>query len=367
MGGHYLLKISPMTPFHLGEMMEMERTDDIVHSDTIFSALCYISDKNFGHENYSTFITPFLEGTPPFLISSAFPYFEISSNDKEQIMKNTILLFPKPLIFKEFVDKFPKNIKQFKKIRFVSKALFDAYLTKDNKFLEEQFQDSQGNVKSTNLIQGNQVWLSENERNLIPEVENLWKIQQTPRITIDRITKQTTIYHYSRVHFHKKAGLFILMNVRNDINSEMIVKDIITKLRYLGDTGIGGERSLGNGQFELKLNEDNMPFTVNLKESGEDSQNIITLSLYLPKKSEIERSLLDASSYYQLINRRGWISNFTYYRKSINMITEGSVLQRDGQKLLGKIEDVTPEILMKKNPYYKIHRYGYCYPINLKI
>lgn len=157
------------------------------------------------------------------------------------------------------------------------------------------------------------------------------------------------------------------MNIRNDINSERIVKDIITKLRYLGDTGIGGERSLGNGQFELKLNETNMPFTVDLKESGEASQNIITLSLYLPKKSEIERSLLDENSYYQLINRKGWISDFTYHRKSINMIAEGSVLQQDGQILLGKIEDVTPEILNKKNPNYKIHRYGYCYPINLKI
>ncbi|MBA7525404.1 hypothetical protein ES705_17555 [subsurface metagenome] len=367
MGEHYLLKISPITPFHLGEMMDMERTDEIIHSDTIFSALCYISDKYLGDDNYKTFITPFLDGTPPFLISSAFPYFEVSSNFKRISSENTILFFPKPLIFKNFVEKFPKNIKQFKKIRFISKELFDAYLSKNDGFLEDQFQDSQGNVKSNNLIQGNQVWLSEGERNLIPEVENLWKIQQAPRITIDRITKQTTIYHYSRVHFHKKAGLFILMNIRNDINSERIVKDIITKLRYLGDTGIGGERSLGNGQFELKLNETNMPFTVDLKESGEASQNIITLSLYLPKKSEIERSLLDENSYYQLINRKGWISDFTYHRKSINMIAEGSVLQQDGQILLGKIEDVTPEILNKKNPNYKIHRYGYCYPINLKI
>ncbi len=367
MGAHYLVKVSPKTPFHLGEMMEMERSDDIVHSDTLFSALCYISDRYFGKSNYKTFITPFLERKPPFLISSAFPYFDLTINENQKKIDNTILFFPKPLIFKSFIEKYPKNIKQFKNIRFISKDLFKAYLTNNNAFLENQFQDSRGNVKLDNFIQENQIWMSENERKLIPEINTLWRIQQAPRITIDRITNRTTIYHYSRVHFHKNAGLFILFSFPNSSNSEKLLKDLVTKLRYLGDTGIGGERSLGNGQFELGLNKENYPFIIDLNEPKEASNGHITLSLYLPTTSEIENNLLDENSYYQLINRKGWISDFTYHRKSINMIVEGSVLQINRQKIFGKIEDVTPEILKEKDPNYKIHRYGYCYPMNLKI
>lgn len=358
MGIHHLIKMDPKTPFHLGEMMDMERTEDIIHSDTLFSALCHISDKSLGKDNYRTLIQPFIENNPPFLISSAFPYCETE--------EDTLYFFPKPLIFKNFVDRFPKNIKTFKKIRFVSKKIFDAYLTGDDEFLEHQFQDLNGNIKRNHLIQGNQIWLSKEESKLILDIENLWKIQQEPRITIDRITKQTTIYHYSRAHYHKKAGLFVLIRINKESESQDILKDIITKFRYLGDTGIGGERSLGNGQFDLKLNEDNNPFTITFKDGNEDSKRFIALSLLLPRKNEIEGGLLNEDSYYQIINRRGWISNSTFRRKSINMIIEGSVLSRNGKNVLGKIEDVTPEIISKENPNYKIHRYGYSYSINIK-
>jgi len=89
--------------------------------------------------------------------------------------------------------------------------------------------------------------------------------------------------------------------------------------------------------------------------------------LLLPKKSEIKNDLLNENSFYQIINRKGWISNSTYRRKSINMIVEGSVLNRKGEEFLGKIEDITPEIIKNENSEYKIHRYGYGYPLNIRI
>ena len=363
MSAHYLLKLVPKSPFHLGEIMDMERTDVIIHSDTVFSALCNISDKFFGKRYYSELIEPFLEEKPTFLISSVFPYVEIISKSEKE--EDTIYFFPKPLIFKNFVEKTPKNIKVFKKIQFVSKLIFEAYLTSDDNFLEENFQDSRGIVKLNNLIQSGKLWLSEEERRLIPDIDTIWKTQQSPRITIDRITSQTLIYHYSRVHYRKNAGLFLLIKILENSNSELVLKNIIKILRYLGDTGIGGERSSGNGQFNIKLDKQNKPYEISFKEGEDYSKQFITISLFLPNRSDIENRLIDNNSYYQIINRKGWISNSTYRRKSINMVVEGSVLNKNGPQIMGIIEEVTPEIL-KEESDYKIHRYGYSYPIYLK-
>ncbi len=356
---HYLIKLSPRTPFHFGEMMDMERTEVIIRSDTLFSALCYISDQYLGKENYNEFIIPFIKSNPPFLLSSAFPYIE--SPDK------TLFFFPKPLIFKEFVERYVKNIKVFKKIKFISEALLNAYLTGDDEFLENQFQDTNGNIKSDNFIQGNTIWLSKEERRTIPATDQIWKRQRDPRIVINRKTKETSIYHYTRVYFNKTAGLYYLVKILDKNREGNILNDLVKKMRYLGDTGIGGERSLGNGQFEVKLNSLNSPFTIKFQENGTSSNWILSLSLTLPKESDVKSGLLGENTYYQLITRKGWISGTPYLKKAVNMLAEGSVLRRNGQDIIGKIVDITPEILQSKSPEYKIHRYGYSYHLSAKI
>jgi CRISPR-associated protein Csm4 len=340
--------------------MDLERTEKFIHSDTLFSALCRISDVYLGKPSYKEFISPFIKKNPPFIMSSLFPYLE--DTDK------TIYFFPKPYIFKDFVEKFPENIKTFKKIQFISKELFDAYLRGDDQFLEEQFQDSNGTLQKDNLIQGDRVWMSSSERNIIPEIDFMWSEQQEPRVAIDRITKDTSIFHYSRIHFHKKAGLYLLIKpIGNEDNKEGLNK-LFIRLRYLGDTGLGGERSSGCGQFEVKLDGDGNPFSLELESPRTPSKNFITLSLFLPREQEIKQGLINSESYYEIVNRRGWISNFSYLRKSIKMLSEGSVLHRvrEGEEdshIYGKIENITPEILKNENPDYKIHRYGYGYPI----
>lgn len=358
MAGHYLIRLSPKTPFHFGEMMDMERTEVMLHSDTLFSALCYISDRYLGYDNYFNFISPFIEDKPPFLISSTFPYYK--TPDK------TLYFFPKPLIFKDFIDKFPKNVKIFKKIHFISERLFNAYLTGNDTYLEEQFQDKNGTIKKVNFIQGNLIWLSGEERKLIPIVENLWKVRREPRIVINRITNETSIYHYSRVHFHRYAGLFFLINIIDETNEEFIINGLLKKLRYLGDTGIGGERSLGNGQFELELNSRNSLNTIQFNGEKNSSDGLIILSLTLPQENDIQNNLMDNNSYYQLINRKGWISDTTYLRKSINLLREGSVLKGNGKEFIGKIIELTPKIMQNRFPEYKIHRYGYSYHLKIK-
>ncbi|MBD3215091.1 MAG: type III-A CRISPR-associated RAMP protein Csm4 [Candidatus Lokiarchaeota archaeon] len=355
---HKAIKLKPITPFHHGKMMDMESIEEFIHSDTIFSALCRISDVYMGKEEYKKLINPFLTTKPPFLISSMFPYYENG--------EKTIYFFPKPLLFKSFVNKNPKNIKRFKKIRFVSAEIFNAYLRGDDDFLEKQFHDKNKNPRKNLFIQGNQVWLSENERKLIPYVENLWKTHRSPRIAIDRINQNTSIYHYSRVYFNDHVGLFFLIKCLDESEEQELIKNLSIKLRYLGDSGIGGERSLGNGQFRVQLDENNSLFQISLDENIDTTDQIVSLSLFLPSDTDIKNGLLDPPSFYQIINRKGWISNSTYRRKSVFMISEGSVFNKNGHPISGRVIELTPEILKNSDSGYKIHRYGLLYPILIK-
>ncbi|MHA1274517.1 MAG: type III-A CRISPR-associated RAMP protein Csm4, partial [Promethearchaeota archaeon] len=351
---HQLIKLKPITPFHIGTLMDLENTEIIVHSDTIFSALCNILGKYFSENEYNKFIQPFINRKPPFLLSSAFPYYEKG--------ENTIFFFPKPLIFKDFVGNEPNLAKKYKKIRYISKKLFDAYITGNDEFLEANFKDKNNNPIENNFLQGYQIWLSTEERELIPEINALWKVERFPRIVIDRITSLTGIYHYSRVFFHEKVdenenvGLFLLINVIDKNNQEDILNNLFLNFRYLGDTGLGGERSIGNGFFELQLDNDNNPFSIEIPDNSKNSKYGFNLSLYIPTKNELQNKVIDHNSYYQLIKRTGWISQKTYFRKSINLILEGSVLNKLNGNIMGKMVDVTPEILSKEDPTFKCYR-----------
>ncbi len=350
---HQLLKLRPKTAFHIGTLMDLENTDITIHSDTIFSALCNISGIYFNKDEYDRFIQPFIEGNPPFLLSSAFPYYE----DNE----NTIFFFPKPLIFKDFVGNDPKYVKTYKKIIYISEKLFDAYLTGDDEFLESNFKDKNNNIIENNFIQGFNIWISSEERELIPEINEFWKITRLPRVVIDRPTNLTGIYHYSRVFFHENVGLFLLINIIDKKNDSAIINDLFLKFRYLGDTGLGGERSIGNGFFELDFDEKDKLFSIEIPEHSENTDFGLTLSLYIPTENEIKHRVLDNNSFYQLTRRTGWISQKTYFRKAINLIIEGSVFKKLNGSIMGKMVDLTPEILSREDPTFKCHRYGYAY------
>ncbi len=74
---YLLIKLKPKGPYHIGEREGwLEGTKHHVPSDTLFSALghCYLL--LYGQKELDTLLTSFREKDPPFLISSAFPYFD---------------------------------------------------------------------------------------------------------------------------------------------------------------------------------------------------------------------------------------------------------------------------------------------------
>jgi CRISPR-associated protein Csm4 len=262
-------------------------SETFIHSDTLFSAVVSAASKFYGKEVVEKFLMP-----DAVVLSSAFPFY------KDE------LFLPKPLHF------FPANLKEyemvkvFKKARFVSTELLfkiisgvevdEEYFTKD--FILNGCWRVNRNIKDNN------------------SEERIFEVQEVPHVIMDRITNQTQIFYKSEVYFHKEAGLFFLAQI-----DENLVNEFETVLRFLGDEGIGADRTIGKGLFEVEKVED---FSVPpLNHTG----YYYLLSLYSPTKDEFQ-NISPEKSFYDLIIRGGYVLNNTLNRKNLRMFTEGSVL-----------------------------------------
>jgi CRISPR-associated protein Csm4 len=127
-------------------------------------------------------------------------------------------------------------------------------------------------------------------------------------------------------------------------------------LDVLGDSGIGGERSGGHGQFIVSHRQQ-------LSRPDVRNGRFITLAHYNPLQGE--KAVLNSGAAYNLVDRRGWMSSpdrSSLRRKSVKMVAAGGVLRAiPGQARYGRLVDVTPEDF----DIHKVWRYGYAFPIGL--
>jgi CRISPR-associated protein Csm4 len=279
----YLVKLQPVSPFHIGEPgIGLEACQSYVPADLLFSALCNAYGALFGKDELESLLNSFLS-SPPFLISSAFPF-----------CKDT-LFFPPPLI--------PPNIK------------------------EEHRKD----VKKRQFIplQAFNQWIKGEEISYPFEKFEL-EVAVLPSVALDRVNMSSEIYHRSALFFPKESGLFFLLR----LNDEGMLEKFKGALELLGDMGIGGERSLGYGYFKVKSFEEKSLLPP-------PNSSILTLSPVVPSPSDA----IDLSQcFYQLSPRGGWISSIFEKRqgrrKRIWMLGEGSVFPKP---IKGQLVDLTPE------------------------
>jgi len=325
------LKLKFTSPLHLGTNRPgFESTDEILHSDTLFSAIINIWARLYP-EDIGTFF-PESSGEsldfPWFQLSSAFPYCDKS------------LYFPKP--FKklntgdEDNHRDPKIAKKIKKLKYLDQKLFE-------KALNDEFITTEDDQFS-----GNGMFL-----NASPITEmNPFATYDVPRVIKDRKSGVTTPFNFSRICFDEKAGLWFAAK----FSDEKWKQRFRAVLNLLGDTGIGGDRSVGHGQFEV-IQADILELNV-----PTDSQYCLNLSLYHPKAEEIPAIPEEAS--YQLIERKGWVFSGTskpLRRQSVRMFREGSVLG-NAEYCRGDLV----KVLDKNNAQdldHHIYRYGIAFTI----
>jgi len=300
-------KLKFHSSFHLDSGDAVDGPSELfLRSDTLFSAICSAANKFYGNSVVENFLQ-----ANAIKISSAFPFY------KDEFF------FPKPLNFYpdeiekieglDLIEKYDL-LKEFKKVKFISKVLLEILLQGKEKrqsidksyFSKDFILDGCWRVIKNITLKNKK----EDE-----EVDRIFKVNEIPHIVMDRITNQTQIFYKTEVYFNKNAGLFFLADIHNDLLAKFE-----TVLRFLGDEGIGADRTIGKGLFEVEV-IDNFSIA-----AAEKFDSFYSLSLYSPTQEEFCK-IEPEKSFYEFEVRKGWVSNNTLRRKSLRMFTEGSVLK----------------------------------------
>ena len=259
--------------------------------------------------------------------------------------------FPKPLARLHHVTVSEGDEKAFKRVRFISERVFSAIVTGETLMFRKE-----------HCINGETVWVTEDERQALSGWTDdaiddvvLWQVDIVPRVTLDRITLASEIWHFGEVRFTQGVGLWFAVDFNQDHGDEMR-RRFHACLRVLGDTGLGGERSAGRGLFTV-----DEPRNEPLPEANDPSR-FITLSPLHPKETEVA-ALTSGSATYELIPRRGWVTSpeaSNLRRKMVWMFAEGSVFSHSDSGRAGRLVNVKPEVCP-----HDVWRYGYAFPVGM--
>jgi len=339
--GAFLVHIKPKGPFHLGSDIGYEETEEYIHSDTLFSAIV----NSYGMIYDVNEILPDI----PFRITSAFPYV------------NDVYFLPTPADFDLAKICESKENKEYKKIKFVSHDLFEAItndkIDKSQIPLKETKESSKPKTIQERYLPSHKMLDEILKYYELKDINKLYFTRKTdtPRVTIDRCSMASDVYHYADVYYNKNVGLYFVMKVEKKEYENRLKAAI----RLLGDEGIGGDRSSGKGLFEVSFS-DEIKFNVEPSKNGMN----VTLSLVYPKREEVK---LLSNSVFELTSRRGWVYSLwhkTLRRKTVRMITEGSVLQNG---ICGDIVDVSPSENGKRISTHPVYRYGYAFCVRRRL
>jgi CRISPR-associated protein Csm4 len=311
------------SPVHFGELgIGMEETSERVRSDTLFSGLMNAYARLYGSQAIEALLKRFIEPEqPPFRLSSTFLWREVENSDAKQ--SSPIYYLPKPIAF-------PRNYPVGEDFQFSKSYRKLIYLPLP---LWKRWYQSEGFHRANDPK-----WLKatsvEQEKLTVPagvfEYSSGFKEERIPHVSIDRSTHTSNLYHTSFVRYQWDAnadkqqslsGLYFLLR----LDDETLEQEIRAAFEFLGEEGLGGERSSGAGRFELEWK----PLTKEWQElvKFEKATQHCLLSLYLPETLPPE--IKDAQ--YEFVERGGWIgspfSGRQLRRKSVRMFAEGSVFE----------------------------------------
>lgn len=322
-----IIKFKNLSPLHIGlGRNNYDFSSSILHSDTISAALASIRACNGKSKDIEQFLSSFA-------MSSAFPYF-----------KDAIYLpLPKGRLNIRIQGRSENEIrKQLKKLQYAELSMWEQMAK--GECLEIQENQIMGYyLNSPNKLYKN----------------NFIKRQLTERVTVPTGDNKTAVpFFFEWTFFSKEAGLYVIVDAADEIFEELI-----SLTKELGVNGIGSDRNVGGGHFEITAEEMSIDVPQN-------ANSQILLSLFIPDKEEL--SYLDLKeAQYSLIQRGGFIagSNVNSFRhlrrKSIYMFEEGSIFPTSKQ-LRGRVVDLAPSWNDKN--MHKVLRSGkpFTLPTNFK-
>jgi len=353
-----IIKLHFSGPLHLSRgKSDYASSHEILHSDSLKSALFaaaqmvmdvsegQISEKD---NNQNDFLDSFK-------ISSAFPFY----NDE--------CFFPKPKCeIQEVWDEGVKDRKGKKDIIFIGQSFFEDIITGKpiSKIIEREKHVNQIEIFGNERFRGK--FASERMRALEignPDFFILSEDNVMMRVVVPRhyenAEQNPRPYYVERMFFSEQGGLYFFVEFLN----EKYRSKLETALEVLGESGIGTDRNVGNGQFTHEFSK----LTLDLPENATHQ---MLLSLCCPSKDEATAisNATEGSTAYSLIKRGGYISspekddNFMAFRKrSVYMLEEGSILPEG--KTIGVLHDLRPNDVAIGHPIWRDGR-AFTLPIN---
>jgi CRISPR-associated protein Csm4 len=309
-----LFQLEPRAALHVGEFVGIEResVQGYIPSDTLFAA-CVVAWQQRG-DDIAARINACQASPPALLLTSAFP------------RAGDILLYPMPLGVRLDTPVQALEPKQRKRIRWVSRSLFER-LTQFQNVKDECAPDK-------NFVQAGSVWLTQAEvaqlRKQLGQPAGdlrLWDTQIVPRVTVDRADNKSNLYHVGRLNFAAGCGLWFMAQG----SGADWVRDALAMLQ---DSGIGGLRSIGHGAFTA---------------TGQTAPDMVQ-----PAQGY---AITLSRSAFQIVTVGGWCQDDAgkaWRRKSVRMLAEGACV---GAAARGHIPDVMPDI-WKTTAVRPVVRYG---------
>lgn len=297
-----------------------KNTSEYLHSDTLWSALVNAWAMS-SPETINEFISSCERGE--FKISST--YYSYHASDKKG---EPIFFLPKPVSLN--LTKFDEP-KRLKKIKFISKAVWELGLMPEEWFDKEK----------CTLLQNETIVALRSE---IKAPINLFATETTAKTSARNIKEREDVFYF-------QTDLYLLDNVQwyflidNNLPEEL-QSDFQLAMNTLINLGVGGERTTGCGSL---TGFEELVFDVDLKDNNQNNDYEASMSLIACEQAEVL-----GDSLYQIIKRGGRFFEKGKSLPMIQMLMEGAVLK-------GKIEGRIVELNSKP----KILRYGLSFPIPL--
>ena len=328
MATYTIVKFKNLTPLHVGTGKEnYDFSASELHSDTLSAAIAAMRAQKGKSEDIKVFMESFA-------LTSAFPFVD----DK--------LFLPKPQgkinVSVKDMEEYSSR-KKLKKIKYIEVGIWE-------KLIAGQKVEVQPDQVQWAFL------LSDKEPK---SFDTPFKSQVNQRVSVPRGDDMPAEpFFFEWKYFNHNAGLFCLLDA-----SEEVKKEIVSLLTILGEVGLGTDRNVGGGKFEVECGELSI-------DNPADANGQMLLSLYIPNEDELPQLNLP-NSRYDLVLRGGYMAGseqdtFIHLRKkSIYMFNVGSVFA-SSQSIAGKVVDLQPE--WNDDKMHPVFRSGkpFVVPISIK-
>lgn len=325
MAEYHIIKLKHLTPLHMGAGNEnYDFSASSLQSDTLSSALAALRCLQGKTEDVKEFLDSFI-------ISSAFPFY------KEN------LYFPKPQgkLLSIKVEGQEEHIyrKKIKKVKYIEFGLWLKLIRGEELVIDLE------------QLQGEFITLSK-------EQLCISKCQVMQRVSVPRVEgMDAQPFFFNWQFFTPESGLFCLVDTDDETFEE--IKQLFV---MLGEEGIGSDKNIGGGKFEVEMGKLVIPES---KEAG----FTLLLSVYLPSKAELPVLNL-SQAHYNLVLRGGFMAGSSenklrhLRKRAVYMFDSGSMFPCISP-LNGRIVNLAPE--WNDSCMHPVYRSGkpLCIPIKL--